>query len=74
MNVTIDSLASILSRLVVEREQFISDQEGHDPFVSHGCMECTVGTVPHDLNTGLCPYHSAKLALYRLRVAHKVTA
>lgn len=28
-----------------------------------GCIECTVGTVPNNLNTGLCPMHRARAAL-----------
>lgn len=25
-----------------------------------GCIQCTAGTVPNHLNTGLCGYHAAK--------------
>lgn len=25
-----------------------------------GCIQCTAGTVPNNLNTGLCGYHAAK--------------
>ncbi len=32
-----------------------------------GCIECTVGTVPNHLNTGLCPYHKAIVALAKAR-------
>jgi hypothetical protein len=28
-----------------------------------GCIECTVGTVPNNRNTGLCGYHEARAVL-----------
>ena len=34
-----------------------------------GCYECTSGTVPHDLNTGLCPYHAAVAAVRKMEGA-----
>ena len=30
---------------------------------SAGCIECTQGTVPNNLNKGLCAYHRARAAL-----------
>ena len=34
-----------------------------------GCPECTSGTVPHDRNTGLCPYHAAVAAVRKVEGA-----
>lgn len=52
--------ARILQRLIKERDDFIEDWEGWDPFLSTGCIDCTLGTVPTQFNTGCCPYHQAK--------------
>jgi hypothetical protein len=38
------------------------DLEGRFP-ADEGCIECTVGTVPNDKNTGLCGYHLARAVL-----------
>lgn len=31
--------------------------------VDSGCIECTVGTVPNHLNTGLCAHHLRRAAI-----------
>ncbi len=48
--------------LDVEREaleavrNWYNNQDGDVP-LDAGCIECTAGTVPNDLNTGLCAFH-----------------
>ncbi len=42
----------------------------HDPErdeADAGCIECTLGTVPKRLETGLCLYHKAEALLWRVR-------
>ena len=56
----IAKLEAALARMVKEREECQADSEGHYPLPDCGCLECTVGTVPNHLNTGLCGYHAAK--------------
>lgn len=53
-------LEMALARMVAEHEETESDTEGRYPCADHGCIECTLGTVPDNLNTGLCAYHRAK--------------
>lgn len=49
----------LIKRLVREIEDIVSDTDGQWPSPDGGCIECTNGVVPNDLNTGLCPYHAA---------------
>ena len=59
----IHELETGLNRMVLAHENLVSDTEGKYPPPDSGCIECTVGTVPNRLNTGLCAYHSAKKLL-----------
>lgn len=59
----INVLETALSRMVLAHENLESDTEGRYPHADVGCIECTVGTVPDRLNTGLCAYHNAKKLL-----------
>lgn len=52
-------LTAALQGMVDEHEETLSDTEGRYPCADHGCLECTLGTVPDDKNTGLCVYHKA---------------
>jgi hypothetical protein len=56
-------LIDALARMVKAHDDTVSDSEGHYPLPSSGCIECTVGAVPNDLNTGLCAYHNAERVL-----------
>lgn len=54
------ALRAALARLLVTIDDYEAGEParigaGNDP----GCIECTSGTVPDALNTGLCPYHVA---------------
>jgi len=53
-------LYGALDRLVARLD---SEPEDASFLIDSGCIECTVGTVPNDLNTGLCPLHAAKAVL-----------
>lgn len=59
----IHELETALNRMVLAHENLSSDTEGRYPPLDAGCIECTVGTVPDRLNTGLCAYHNAKKLL-----------
>lgn len=59
----IHELETALNRMVLAHENLRDDTEGQYPPLDAGCIECTVGTVPDRLNTGLCAYHSAKTLL-----------
>lgn len=56
-------LESALKRMVQIHENLSANTEGQYPYADIGCIECTVGTVPDRLNTGLCAYHHAKKVL-----------
>lgn len=56
-------LEDALNRMVLAHESLSADTEGKYPYADIGCIECTVGTVPNRLNTGLCAYHNAKKLL-----------
>ena len=58
-----DDLVYLVRRLVRQIETAQSDSEGHYPVPDAGCFDCTVGTVPDRLNTGLCAYHRALVVL-----------
>lgn len=63
----IADLQSALKRLLEKIDDETSSRDGQ--FVlwpEAGCIECTVGTVPNDKNTGLCAYHAAYRALKRI--------
>lgn len=59
----IHELETALNRMVLAHENLEADTEGRWPERDSGCIECTCGTVPDRLNTGLCAYHSAKKLL-----------
>jgi hypothetical protein len=59
----IDQLEFLLHRFVLAHETTESDSEGHYPHPDTGCLECTLGTVPNDKNTGLCAYHATRRVL-----------
>jgi hypothetical protein len=43
-------------------EREYENLEDHAP-VDAGCIECTLGTVPNRLNTGLCAHHLRRAAI-----------
>lgn len=59
----VHELETALNRMALAHENTESDSEGHYPLPDTGCIECTRGTVPNNLNTGLCAYHNAKRLL-----------
>lgn len=59
----ISELETALNRMICAHENLSSNTEGRYPEADFGCIECTVGTVPNRLNTGLCAYHNAKKLL-----------
>ena len=59
----ITELETALNRMVCAHENLESDTEGRYPQPDVGCIECTAGTVPDRLNTGLCAYHESKRLL-----------
>lgn len=59
----IEDLEAGLRRMVCAHENLSADTEGRYPEPDVGCVECTVGTVPNNRNTGLCAYHGAKKLL-----------
>lgn len=59
----IDQLELLAHRLVLLIDDVESDSEGRYPHPNTGCLECTLGTVPNDKNTGLCAYHEARRVL-----------
>lgn len=61
--VRIHELETALNRMVQAHLNLESDTEGRYPPPDAGCIDCTVGTVPDRLNTGLCAYHNAKKVL-----------
>lgn len=56
-------LEAALNRMVCVHENTQADTEGKYPSPDAGCIECTLGTVPDRVNTGLCAYHNAKQLL-----------
>lgn len=50
--------ASLVARLVAQIE-YAMEGEVLNRMADAGCIQCTVGTVPNDRNTGLCAYHEA---------------
>jgi hypothetical protein len=58
-----DEFKTALNRMVLAHENLSNDTEGKYPPLDAGCIECTAGTVPDRLNTGLCAYHNAKRLL-----------
>lgn len=62
----IEALEIALNRMVAAHENLSSNTEGQYPPLDAGCLECTAGTVPDRLNTGLCAYHAAKKLLGQL--------
>lgn len=65
INISLNLAVHILRRLIAERDNFVANQEGVDPFLSPGCIDCTSGQVPNRLSTGLCPYHMAQAFVRR---------
>ena len=59
----IDELEIALNRMIQAHLNTESDSEGRYPAPDAGCIECTYGTVPDRLNTGLCAFHHAKKLL-----------
>jgi hypothetical protein len=59
----IESLESCLRGMVEEHDETESNTEGRYPCADHGCIDCTLGTVPNHLNTGRCAYHKARKLL-----------
>ena len=58
-----DVFKAALQRMVDAHMATESDSEGRYPRPDHGCLDCTMGTVPSRLNTGLCAFHEAKRLL-----------
>lgn len=59
----ITELETALNRMVETHLNTESDSEGRYPAPDAGCIECTCGTVPDRLNTGLCAFHNARKLL-----------
>lgn len=60
----VSNLASALTALLKAIDDETANRDGeHCIQPDTGCIECTLGTVPNDQNTGLCAYHSAKKLL-----------
>jgi len=55
------ALREALKGMVDEWEQWEELEER--THLNSGCIECTAGTVPNHLNTGLCVYHKARSLL-----------
>lgn len=51
-----DQVTRFIARTVIQDRDNLEDRAPVDA----GCFECTAGTVPNRLNTGLCAYHFAK--------------
>lgn len=62
-NARISELEAALNRMVCAHENIIANSEGRWPAPDRGCIECTSGTVPNHLNTGLCAFHNARKVL-----------
>ncbi len=62
------AMAEALEAFVKTYDDYVSNHDGLCPFdcPDAGCIECTIGTVPNDKNTGLCAYHLAKAALAKV--------
>lgn len=61
----IEELEACLARVVHDHDNLASETEGRYPAPDAGCIDCTSGTVPNRLNTGRCPFHTAKRLLGR---------
>ena len=60
----VTELETALRRLLQCLDDEASNREGEYVLPPDaGCIECTLGTVPNDKNTGLCAYHSAQKVL-----------
>lgn len=59
----VSKLETALAEMIDAHESLSADTEGKYPMPDTGCIECTVGTVPNNRNTGLCAYHGAKRLL-----------
>jgi hypothetical protein len=49
----------LIRGLVKMIEDAQANTEGQYPYPDGGCFSCMHGTVPNDMNTGLCAYHEA---------------
>lgn len=61
-----DASVLMLEALEASEREF-SDMEDSAP-VDAGCIECTCGTVPNTLNTGLCAHHKRVHAIKKAMV------
>ena len=59
-----------LVQALEKSESEYADLEDRAP-VDAGCIECTAGTVPNKLNTGLCAHHMRIKALQKFRGREK---
>ena len=57
---TFTQARNIIRDLCRAHDETQSESEGRFPLADAGCIDCTKGTVPDSLNTGLCPYHRAR--------------
>jgi hypothetical protein len=67
-----DDLFAALKRYVDDHDSYVANNDGHHPeedMPDAGCIECTIGTTPNHLNTGLCRYHQAKAAIAKAGAA-----
>jgi hypothetical protein len=65
-------LLAALKRYVDDHDHYVDNNDGHSPEDDQpdaGCIECTLGTTPNHLNTGLCRYHQAKAAIAKAGAA-----
>ena len=56
-------LRSLLEQTVEALEDYMDEYDAEARHPEAGCVECTAGTTPDRLNTGLCVYHKARAAL-----------
>lgn len=55
-------LFETMAKAVKQIEDYTDNNDGKGPR-DYGCVDCTEGTVPYRLNTGLCGFHMMKKAL-----------
>lgn len=67
-NATLVAAAPDMLAALEASEREYADMEDGAP-VDAGCIECTCGTVPNTLNTGLCAHHLRVKAIAKARSA-----
>lgn len=59
----IASAPELLEALIGLISEYDEERQTIDASPNAGCIECTAGTVPNNLNTGLCHMHKAIAAI-----------